>query len=471
MAKSQIAIIGGGGAGTTAAWLLNQVHDVTIYEANTELGGHVHTHHLTVGGENVHVDVGVDVFHERLSPNLFAIHQLFSIDTFVAPLSFRAVYPGHDNFWSNLHFNGTLRQQLAGEFDRFHLDMAEVLSSGNPYFKKLSLGTFLQERGYSEMFKQQAMLPLMTTFSGCDAPSLEYSLMYIVLAFNMGLLSFFVPGYWRKPKEGFDCYLRRIGQELGKKVRVNTPVKKVLRRNDGRLDVESTGGMETFDKVVFAISAEIALGLIDNPTQQHQKILGGYKYVNTLGVLHSDDSVIAMPDQKEYCEFTMKTQFDPDSNEYGQMTRINNNLSNFAKVSKPLLVTFDPKQKIAADTILTEKRWKLPMLRPTDFYQKTNFHTVQGQGNMWFCGEDTSLTGHEGAVVSGMVIAERLGAKYPFAANNFANVQFNVIKDLMGVRRGRERLESIIGDMVLNFGKHSSLQRSLTHKVIKDIIF
>ena len=39
----KIAVIGTGVAGLGAAWLLNQQHDVTVYEKNGYAGGHTNT--------------------------------------------------------------------------------------------------------------------------------------------------------------------------------------------------------------------------------------------------------------------------------------------------------------------------------------------------------------------------------------------------------------------------------------------
>ena len=44
----KIAIIGIGGAGTTAAWLLDGDQEVDIYERNETIGGHANTVQLTV---------------------------------------------------------------------------------------------------------------------------------------------------------------------------------------------------------------------------------------------------------------------------------------------------------------------------------------------------------------------------------------------------------------------------------------
>jgi predicted NAD/FAD-binding protein len=39
----KIAVVGTGIAGLSAAWLLSQRHDVTVFEADNRIGGHSHT--------------------------------------------------------------------------------------------------------------------------------------------------------------------------------------------------------------------------------------------------------------------------------------------------------------------------------------------------------------------------------------------------------------------------------------------
>jgi predicted NAD/FAD-binding protein len=58
----RIGIIGAGGAGLAATWLLEQQHDVTLYEADTRLGGHAHTIDVDVQGERFGVDAGIQFF-------------------------------------------------------------------------------------------------------------------------------------------------------------------------------------------------------------------------------------------------------------------------------------------------------------------------------------------------------------------------------------------------------------------------
>jgi predicted NAD/FAD-binding protein len=248
----------------------------------------------------------------------------------------------------------------------------------------------------------------------------------------MRMLGFFAPGAWRKPSGGFVSYLKAIEEELGTQVRLGTKARKVRRRGDGKLEVDLPGAIETFDKVVLATSADLALRLLENPTSRHQKALGGFAYVDVVAVLHDDETILENPAGGEYCEYLREAGNGDDQPYTAQLTRINNNLPGHGGVRRPLLVTIDPKRPIAEGAVLAEKRWRLPKLRPTDFCNKKKFHTIQGLWDLWYCGLDTSLTGHEGAIVSGMVIAEQLGGRYPFPEGSAAHSHFLAIRKLMG---------------------------------------
>ena len=64
-----IAIVGSGIAGLSAAWLLSRRHRVTLFEADDRIGGHSHT--VMVGDQPV--DTGFIVYNEATYPNLTAL--------------------------------------------------------------------------------------------------------------------------------------------------------------------------------------------------------------------------------------------------------------------------------------------------------------------------------------------------------------------------------------------------------------
>jgi predicted NAD/FAD-binding protein len=59
-----IAVIGSGISGLSAAWLLRQKHQVTLYEAAGYLGGHTNTVDVTLNGVTHPVDTGFLVYNE-----------------------------------------------------------------------------------------------------------------------------------------------------------------------------------------------------------------------------------------------------------------------------------------------------------------------------------------------------------------------------------------------------------------------
>ena len=71
--RKNIAVIGTGISGMSAAWLLSQKHKVTVYESDRRIGGHSNT--VTVAGaeRRIAVDTGFIVYNEETYPNLIAL--------------------------------------------------------------------------------------------------------------------------------------------------------------------------------------------------------------------------------------------------------------------------------------------------------------------------------------------------------------------------------------------------------------
>ena len=71
----RIAVVGSGIAGLASAWLLSQAHEVVLFEAADYLGGHTHTHDVSVGGRSYAVDTGFIVHNPDHYPLLTRLFQ------------------------------------------------------------------------------------------------------------------------------------------------------------------------------------------------------------------------------------------------------------------------------------------------------------------------------------------------------------------------------------------------------------
>ena len=78
----QVAVIGAGVSGLTAAYALRGTHDVTLYEALPRLGGHADTHDvLDDQGNALAIDTGFLVHNERTYPTLLRLFAELGVAT------------------------------------------------------------------------------------------------------------------------------------------------------------------------------------------------------------------------------------------------------------------------------------------------------------------------------------------------------------------------------------------------------
>ena len=100
----KIAIIGSGIAGNSAGWLLNQSHEITIYEQSGHIGGHCNTVDIAsrYGGPATPIDIGFIVHNKVNYPNLCALFDHVGVLTRSSNMSFWVSLDG-----GRLEYGGT----------------------------------------------------------------------------------------------------------------------------------------------------------------------------------------------------------------------------------------------------------------------------------------------------------------------------------------------------------------------------
>ncbi len=89
----RIAIVGTGIAGLVSAHLLHADHDITVFEADTRVGGHANTVHVEADGVAHDVDTGFIVYNDRNYPGFVALLRELGVATQPSEMSFGVADP------------------------------------------------------------------------------------------------------------------------------------------------------------------------------------------------------------------------------------------------------------------------------------------------------------------------------------------------------------------------------------------
>ncbi len=298
----RIAIIGSGIAGLTCAHLLSRQHAVTVFEAADRVGGHTHTVDVQWRGQQYAVDTGFIVFNDWTYPQFIRLLHHLGVGSRVTEMSFSVhdprsgfEYNGHDllslfaqrrnllspGFWGMLRDVLRFNRQALADLDQQRIDGATTL------------GSYLRDNRYGQRFIEHYIVPMGSAiWSMSRADMLHFPLQFFVrFCRNHGLLSVNQRPQWRVIEGGSRSYLAPLCQPFAEHIRLNCPVQRVSRDDEG-VNVTWAAGSERFDKVVFACHSDQALALLDAPSEQEQAILGAIRYATNDVVLHTDTRLL-----------------------------------------------------------------------------------------------------------------------------------------------------------------------------------
>jgi predicted NAD/FAD-binding protein len=294
MTNRRVAVIGGGVSGLTAAYILSRNAHVTLFEAESRLGGHADTH-TVVGpeGRAVPVDTGFIVYNERTYPLLTRLFAELGVTTHESEMSMSVrcagcglEYAGKRGFGgvaAGARGGGARYLRMLAEIPRFHRAARRLLDDD------LTFGEFLARGRYSRYFTAHFAVPLVAAVWSCPPGTvLSYPAAYL-FAFlaNHGMLSVTGSPQWRTVTGGSRSYVERVAKQLSV-VRTAAAVRAVHRHADGAEVRDGTGTALPFDAVVIATHPDQALRLLAKPTVTEREVLGAFRYTTNPAMLHTD---------------------------------------------------------------------------------------------------------------------------------------------------------------------------------------
>ncbi|MDA7947068.1 MAG: FAD-dependent oxidoreductase [Hyphomicrobiaceae bacterium] len=425
MTRLNIAVIGSGISGLSAAWLLSQRHRVTLYEADDRLGGHANTVDVETPEGQIPVDTGFIVYNEQNYPNLTALFRHLGVATEPTEMSFALSLDNGDYEYAGSGFTGFFGQRrnlinpahwrLLRDVSRFFRTAPDRIADLPP---GTTLGDFLSHEDYSDEFVENHIMPMgaaiwstpMASMLGFPARS------FINFYANHGMLQFRERPAWRTVTGGSRTYVDRLIDDGGFEVTHGTTIERVVRHDRYVHIVDARGVMRPFDHVVIAAHADQALKMIDEPHALEARHLGQFDYEPNRAVLHTDRRW--MPQRKR-----LWSSWNYLKNGTGHEQRLSlsywmNRLQNL-KTKTNLFVTLNPTDEIHPKAVIERFNYTHPIFNAAAIIAQKQLWNIQGLRRTWFCGSYFGYGFHEDGLQSGLAVAEQLGGmRRPWRVEN-----------------------------------------------------
>lgn len=415
MKGQKIAIVGSGVSGLSAAWLLSKTHQVTLYEADSYVGGHANTVDVETAEGTVPVDTGFIVFNEANYPNLTALFDHLGVESHFTEMTFALSlergryeysgtgatgYFGQKRNLANIGHWGMLIDLL-----RFFRSAQQRLSA---YDETVTLGDFLRAERYSDRFIFSHIIPLGAAIWSTDAAAmLDYPARTIIDFYaNHGLLRIIGRPVWRTVRGGSRAYVNALLKDGGFEVMTGNPVQRISRHGNHVHIADSRGTIRPFDHVVLATHADQALKLIENPSTLESELLGSFSYQRNHAVLHRDKRF--MPKRRGLWSAWNYLQNGHAGEEELCVTYWMNELQDL-QTRTNLFVTLNPKEALHPEMVEQSFDYDHPVFDNTALRAQRDLWMLQGQQRTWFCGAHFGHGFHEDGARSGLAVAEALG--------------------------------------------------------------
>jgi predicted NAD/FAD-binding protein len=417
LARRQIAVVGSGISGLSAAWLLSQRHDVTLFERDTRLGGHAHTVEVTDrDGRTIPVDTGFIVFNEVTYPNFRALLAHLDVPSNATEMSFAVSLDGGRLEYSGSGLAGLFAQRSNIISPRFWSMLQDLLrfyrqaprDAADLADQAISLGDYLKAGRYGRAFLDDHLLPMAAAI--WSAPCAEI-LSYPATAFirfhdNHGLLKLSGRPAWRTVEGGSRVYVDRLRSAIRGEVRTGAAISGIRRLPAGVVIESAEGWSRPFDDVVVATHANDALALLADPSPEEKRLLGAFRYSRNLAVLHRDETL--MPRRRAAWSSWNHLGDRRDPSGPCAVTYWMNRLQ-MLDTADQLFVTLNPPRPPREETILREDTYEHPLFDAAATAAQEQLWTLQGVRRTWFCGAHFGAGFHEDGLQSGLAVAEALG--------------------------------------------------------------
>lgn len=404
---TKVAIVGSGVSGLTAAYLLKDIHQVTLFESDSRFGGHAHTH--SVNG--LRVDSGFIVHNERTYPNLLRIFKELNIATQVTEMTMSIDCKGCGlQYVGGRGAKGILAKPsklIDPRFIKMLLDVPKFYKQARKLLEtdfdsSITWGEFLKQNKFSNYFIKHYAVPVVScVWSSGDGDSLQYPAKHLFEFLNHhGMLELGNSPVWKTVVGGSNTYVEAI-LNLIKDKRLEQ-VTSVKRFSDY---VEVNG--ERFDYVIIATHANSALEILKDASSDEKTYLADISYSKNRTTLHTDSAVLPTPNKARASWNYSMVDCKQDSSQV--LVSYWMNLLMRLPGQTDYVVTLNG--KISEDKKIAEMQYEHPVFT-VKALKAAEYLREAGGDRLAFAGAHLGWGFHEDGARSGVAAARKFGANW-----------------------------------------------------------
>jgi len=409
----RIAVIGGGTSGLTAAWLLDAVHDVHVFERDSVAGGNVRT----LGGnvacagleDGVISENGVSWFHTNTYPNTHRLLDVLNIKTSSKLLDSSIILS--DGRRCHASVLDRLRHADWEELWLERFSLAEVAREILKLFRRtesvdseqlngIPLGAYLHEvepltaqwaRGivgafFSAPFSEVDCFPADMLF-----PSLRRWL--------LDRRCTVIPG-------GISSYLERMAGSMRGQIHCGVPVLAVRRESHG-VSLQFPDGQQHYDRVVVATTPQAAFQLLSDPTPDEIRWFGLWRDRCYRTTAHFSETMY------KDRGIGFRTQCDCFEDSSRGTVAYNCCLNGLYGINSERQYSFSScmEDHIEPDRILHQQDHVTPVFHVDAAGYRQQIRQANGRSNTYYAGAYLIDGLQEGAITSALDVARLLGGR------------------------------------------------------------
>ena len=402
----KVAVIGSGISGLSAAYYLSKKYKVDLFEKEDRFGGHSHTIDIQLdeNKNKILADIGFIVFNKKTYPNLINFFKEIEVDIEKSDMSLSFMTKDINLEYCGKGLKGifSYKKNLFNfNFFKMFLEILKFYkksSKMNEFDESISLGEYLIKEKHSEYFINYHLIPMVSAIWSMPPYDAKKMPIKFFMRFfqNHGLFNLSNRPQWYTVKNRSRQYVKKVIEKVSGEHFKNYKIRKIKRiSNFVRIFYGSDNEYFDYDKVIIATHADEAKNMIENKSEDENKILGSFQYKKNLAIIHSDD--VVMPKKK----INWSAWNTSISQKNSSVTYWLNLLQNF-NISKNIFLTLNPFENINRDKIIKKVEFTHPYYDHTTLENQKKLHLIQNKKNILFCGSYFGYGFHEDGIKSSL---------------------------------------------------------------------